>query len=244
MSPEEARRILLACRPGTTDASDAEVRAALDLADRDPALGDWWREQQAVQAALRERLRELPLPATLKDDILARRNVVKIDAWRSYRLPLIAAAAALMLLCALVFLRPGREPDTFADFRSRMVRMVVREYRMDVTTSAESEIRDFLRAQRGHADFRLPAPLAQVPLFGAGRLTWQGRPVSMICFERQAGVLMYLFVIDRAAFGTAPGAQPEFTDVVRRPTASWSDGGQLYVLATEATVEDLQTLVQ
>lgn len=243
MNPTEAKQILLACRPGTADREDPAVRAALEVVGRDPDLAQWWRDQQQVQAALQERFRQLPIPVTLKDEILARRKVVAVNWWRSSRVQLAAAAAVLTLLLALVFFRSPAEPTTFADFRDRMVRTVVREYRMDVTTSAEAEIRGYLRANQGHADYQLPPGLVGVPLSGAGRLSWKGQPVSMICFERRTGVLMYLFVIDRAAFPTVPGARPEFAEVVQRPTASWVQGGRVYVLASEADEEDLKTLV-
>lgn len=244
MSPEEAKRILLACRPNTTDETDPDVRDALSVVARDPALAHWWQEQQQVQAALRETVRKLPVPATLKDEILARHKVVAVDWWRTTKFQIAAVAAMLTFLVGLVFLRPSPEPETFAEFRDRMVRTVIREYRMDVTTNAEAEIRGFLRANQGHPDFRLPTAMADVPLFGAGRLTWKGQPVSMICFERQAGVLMYLFVIDRDAFAAAPGSQPEFVEVVQRPTASWSESGRIYVLASEAGEADLRTLIR
>jgi len=244
VTPEEAKRILLACRPGTTDEGDPDVREALTVVAREPALARWWQEQQQVQAALRETFRKLPVPATLKDEILARKKIVAIGWWRTTKFQIAAMAAALTVLLALVFLRSPAEPDTFAQFRDRMVRMAIREYRMDVTTTTEAEIRGFLQANQGHPDYRLPTTMADVPLFGAGRLTWKGQPVSMICFERQAGVLMYLFVIDRAAFATAPGSTPEFEEVVQRPTASWSERGRIYLLASEAGEADLRTLVR
>ncbi len=243
MNPTEARQILLACRPNTSDEGDPDVRDALAVAAHDPALARWWHEQHQVQAALRDTFRKLPVPATLKDAILARPKVVAVDWWRTTKFRIAAVAAMLTVLLALLFLRPPAEPETFADFRDRMVRTVVREYRMDVTTTAEAEIRGFLRANQGHPDFRLPAPMTDVPLFGAGRLTWKGQPVSMVCFERQAGVLMYLFVIDRDAFATAPGLTPEFAEVVQRATASWSEGGRIYVLASEAGEADLRMLL-
>lgn len=244
MRPEDAQRILLACRPNTTDENDPDVREALDVVARDPALAQWWREQPQVQAALCETFRKLPVPTTLKEEILARHQVVALPWWRTAKFQMAAAAAMLTVLLALIFLRAPAEPATYAQFRDRMVRMVVREYRMDVTTSAEPEVRSFLEANQGHGDYQLPPGLAGLPLFGAGRLSWKGEPVSMICFRRSTGDLMYLFVIDRDAFPTVPDAQPEFAEVVQRPTASWVQGGRLYVLAAEAGQEDLRTLVR
>ncbi len=242
MNPEDAKRILLACRPDTADEAEPDVREALALVAGDPALAHWWQEQRRIHTVLRDQFRHLPVPANLKDQILARQKTVTLGWWRGSRFQITAAAAVLMVLFAVLFWRPSSDPDTFALYRDRMVRMVIREYRMDVTTSAEQEIRAFLRGSQGHADYRLPAPMADVPLFGAGRLTWQGKPVSMICFERRADALMYLFVIDRTAFAVAPDSPPEFAEVAQRPTVSWTDGSRLYVLASETDEQDLRSL--
>ncbi|MCW5558116.1 MAG: hypothetical protein KIT22_09845 [Verrucomicrobiae bacterium] len=246
MTAEEAKRILLACRPGTDDASDPEVRAALAVAERDPVLAAWWRQQRQAHAILTERFREIPVPADLKASLLAtRRKTIEVAWWPSarFRTLALAAAAALAALLVVLFWRPAREADTFAQFRDRMVRTVVREYRMDLTTGAESEIRGFLREHQGHPEFQLRGKAAAVPLFGAGRLSWRGNPVSMICLERRPKVLMYLFVIERSALTAPPGEAPEFAEVVRRATASWSSGGLVYVLASEAGPEDLAALM-
>lgn len=244
MNSDEARTILLACRPGTADEHDPDVRAALAAVQRDPQLAAWWREQQAVQAALRDRLRELPVPPELRARLLAGPTVITVPWWRLTRVRALAIAAALVALLALVFVRPpSPEPESFADFRERMVRTVIREYRMDVTTPVEAEVRAFLRANQGHGDYRLPPAMRDVPVFGAGRLTWKGRPVSMICFARRPGVLMYLFVADRTVFPDGPAAGPDFAEVVQRATASWTDAGQVYVLASEAGAADLRSLL-
>jgi len=244
VTAEKAKQILLACRPGTDDESDPEVRAALEAVERDPALAAWWHQQRQVHAILTGRFREMPVPADLKARLLAdQRKTVEVAWWQSARIRLLAAAAAVAALLVAIFWSPAPESGTFAQFRDRMVRTVVREYRMDLKTDAEPEIRNFLRENQGHPGFQLRDRTAEVPLLGAGRLSWRGHPVSMVCLERQPKVLMYLFVIERSALTGAPGQAPEFAEVVRRATASWSSGDMVYVLASEAGAEDLRTLL-
>lgn len=243
MNPQQARQILLACRPGTADEADPDVRAALALAERDPELAAWWHRQQQVHAALRGRLRGTPVPAALKAGILAAEKIVVVPWWRSTKVRALALAAALAGLLTALPWRPTPEVETLERFRERMVRTVIREYRMDITTAVESDIRDFLRANEGHPEFQLRGAVGELPLFGAGRLSWRGKPVSMICLERRPNVLMYLFVIERSALDVPPGEAPEFVEVVNRATASWAAGNLVYVLASEAGAEDLRTLL-
>jgi hypothetical protein len=243
MTPQEAKRVLLACRAGPDDRDDPDVKAALALVGRDEELAVWWRQQQQAHARLVATFRELPVPPGLKEEILARRKLVVLPWWRTTRARVAAVAALLVGVLALVLWPPRGNMETFADYRDRMVRTVVREYRMDINTAVETEVREFLRTHQGHADYQLPAGLNGVPLFGAGRLAWKGQPVSMICFERQTGSLMYLFVIDRAAFAIAPGLSPEFAEVVRRPTASWTSGDRTYLLVTDPAAGDLNPFV-
>jgi hypothetical protein len=243
VNSQQARQILLACRPGTADEADPDVRAALALVERDPELAAWWHRQQQVHAALRGRFRELPVPASLKAEIVAAEKIIVAPWWQSTKVRALALAAALVGLLTVLLWPPAPEVETLDQFRERMVRTVIREYRMDLTTAVESDIRDFLRANEGHPEFQLRGAVGAVPLFGAGRLSWRGNPVSMICLERRPNVLMYLFVIERSALDVPPGEAPEFVEVVNRATASWAAGNLVYVLASEAGAEDLRTLL-
>ncbi|MBI1177785.1 hypothetical protein GC207_10145 [bacterium] len=243
MNLEEAKRILLAYRPGTDDANDPDVRAALAEAARSPDLAAWWRDQQTVRAELRDRFRSISPPANLKENILAAHKTIEIKWWRTTRFRAAAIAACLIGLISVLIWRPAPKESRFDEFRDRMVRTVIREYRMDITNNVEGEVRGFLTRNSDYPDFQLTPSLKTVPLFGAGKLTWTGHPVSMICFKRKPDVLMYLFVIDRSAFDSPPGSRPVFAEVARRATASWSDGNRVYTLTSEAGESDLKALL-
>lgn len=243
MNLQQARQILLACRSGTADEADPDVRAALAMVARDPELAAWWHQQQQIHAALRGCFREIPVPASLKAEILAAERIIVAPWWQSTKVRALALAAALVGLLAILLWPTPPEVETLDQFRERMVRTVIREYRMDLTTAVESDIRDFLRANQGHPEFQLRGAVGEVPLFGVGRLSWRGKPVSMICLARRPNVLMYLFVIERSALDVPPGESPEFAEVVNRATASWAAGDLVYVLASEAGAEDLRTLL-
>jgi hypothetical protein len=248
VNPEEVRRILLACRPDAIDPADPDVRAALELVERDPALAGWWREQKKFYATVRSAFQSLPVPEGLREAILAEPKTIRVNWWRTTPIRAAAIAASLLALLSILVWRPSESAASFDRFRDRMVRTVIREYRMDIRATTDTDIRAFLRENKGYSAYRLRGDLSTVPLFGAGRLSWNGQPVSMICFERRQKVLMYLFVIDRTAFpsagDTVPGPSPTFAEVVERATASWVDGKQVYVLVSEAGMNDLQSLVK
>ncbi|HAV61960.1 MAG TPA: hypothetical protein DCY13_06305 [Verrucomicrobiales bacterium] len=245
MNPDDAKRILIRCRSGMDTADDSSARQALLLAASDPELGRWWSLQQQVQRTLRERFQELPVPDDLRDSILARRKLIRPLWWRRPAWHAAAAAAVLILLAASLLWPPGvSESVTFESFRDRMVRTVIREYRMDITTGNEADIRRFLAENDGHPNFRTSEALADLSYFGAGRLTWQDQPVSMICFERSKDVLMYLFVMNRSVLPDAPPGNEVFAQISHLATASWTDGDWVYVLASDAGMEDLQSLIR
>jgi hypothetical protein len=124
----------------------------------------------------------------------------------------VAAAAAVVVALGLERASgwARRSSPVLADFRGRMVRAVLREYRMDIQTGSMAEVRDFLRSRQAPADYRLPPGLGELPVAGGGRLTWQSQPVSMVCFDRGEGALLFLFVLEQGAVPDPPRSQPEF----------------------------------
>lgn len=258
MTRAEAKRILAACRPDRPETHDPLVIEALALAQRDPELQRWFEQHAAFQSALRESFHRLPVPGDLAERLLAAHRAPAGSlastvasatapgaprvrrlwpvAWRR-----VALAAAVLLLAALslVVFRPGRAEDSFATFRARMVRSVLREYRMEIVTNDMAQIRQFLATNQAPADYEVPGGLARLAPVGAGLLSWQGQRVSMVCLDSGQNDIFFLFIVDPRAVRRPPPAQPEFTRVNKLATASWTRGGRCYVLAA---ARDLDTL--
>jgi hypothetical protein len=234
MTNQLAKEILLRFRPGTTDATDPEFAEALDQAKRDPELGRWFEQQQAFHIAIRDRLRHLPVPTALKEDILAGcRPAATLVWWQQPAFQALAAAAAIVLLVGVgrLWLQP-REDRNFAAFQNRVVRNAQRGYVMDITTTNLGEIRQFLAKQGAHADYVLPAPLEKLPGDGGAVLRWNDKMVSMVCFDLGNHNELFLFVASRSDLPDAPSAsEPQFTQIGRLTAASWSAGDRTYVLA-------------
>jgi uncharacterized membrane protein YbaN (DUF454 family) len=221
-------------RPGAVDATDAELAEALEQARRDPHLGRWFEQHCVFQTAVRDRLKQLPVPADLKTSILAgHKPDERIVWWQRPVFSALAAAAAIVLLAALLyFQREPREDKGFAAFRDRVVRTAQRGYVMDLTTTNLSEIRNYLAQHNGHADYTLPSTLQRLPGDGCAVLRWQNKIVSMVCFDLGDHNDLYLFVAKRADLPNAPSTgEPQFTRIEKLSAASWNQGGNVYVLA-------------
>ena len=83
-----------------------------------------------------------------------------------------------------------------------------------------------------------------VPSAGT-RLTWQGRPVSMVCFNWQTNKTLFMFVIDARAIPDAEriGEDVRLTPAHGITTVSWRRNGKIYLLAADTEAETLRKLL-
>jgi hypothetical protein len=234
MDSRQAKEILMRSRPGSADSSDPEFALALEQVKHDPQLARWFDQHRAFQDAVGDRFKKLPLPAGLKDKILAGRPPAEtIVWWKRPAYPALAAAAALVVFIGLAhFWSAPHEDQSFAAYRNRVVRHAQRGYAMDIVTTNLNDIRRYLATHQARADYVLPAPLEKLPGDGGAVLHWHNRTVSMVCFDLGNHNDLYLFVANRAELPDAPPTnQPEFTRIGRLTAASWSEGDKAYVLA-------------
>ncbi len=242
MNSAEAKRILIAHRPGCDPAAEPDFAAALEQVGRDPVLAQWWEQQQAFHASMKKGFGEIPLPEGLRDRIRARAKIISLPWWQQPRAWAAAAAMVLLVGLAALLWRPAPQEGTFETFRSRMVRNVLRQYRMDIQTNDMATIRRFLATNNAPADYKLPPKLMQLPPMGAGIMSWQAGRASMVCLDSGTAGTAFLFVVNRADVKKAPGGSPEFAQVNKLMTASWSEGENLYLLALPGEVETLKKL--
>jgi hypothetical protein len=243
----EAQEILLSCRPGSEPTDDPQVSAALELAQTDPELREWYEQHRAWDAAVRKGLNSIAVPPDLRWEILMGPKVLKGPAhWWNRRAVVIAAAAVIAFLITLgvMFLnRTKPVPNTFAQYRLSMIGTVLREYGMDLETNDMQAVRTFFGVRGAPAEYNVPAGLARLKLAGCGVLQWQGKPVSMVCFERTPVSLVWLFVVKANCLREGPTNPKEFQKVITCASVSWSEGDSVYLLASEVDEETLRTLL-
>jgi len=235
----EAKRILIAHRSGRGASDDSQLLEALEQARRDPVLHEWWKQQEAFHAAMQRGFSQVPVPSGLREQISARTKIISFPWWR--RPPAWAAAAAIILLLGLsTLLWTPSSNGSFATFRSRMVRFVLLQYRMDIQTNDMVSINQFLDTNHAPADYVLPPGLKKLPPLGAGLPSWQGSRVSMVCFDSRTRGTLFLFIADRSEMKRPPTKDREYAQVNKLMTVSWTDGGKVYVLAGEGSRETFE----
>jgi hypothetical protein len=208
---------------------------------KDSELLAFQHNSENFNARVHQELASIPVPPTLRDLILARRKIVRPSFWRRGRLLLATAAALALIAGGLTLVRHERTSEdlTFAGFRSRMVGFALREYRMDVLTTDLGELKRFLANGGRPAEFSLPQPLAQIPLKGGACLSWQGKPVSMVCFDSPSHETIYLFVISDPERDLMKSA-PRLESVKNLPAISWNSDGQTFLIAGKVPDEFLK----
>lgn len=239
MTIQEAKQVLLLYRPHAVDSHDPETAEALLLARQDPELGRWFEEHCGFQKAVRQKLCQVPVPPQLKNRILQERKIVRPSWWQQPAWLAVAAAVVILTAVAPLLFTPDR-PDKLADCRARLVRETLRSYQMQIMTNDLEQVRRFLGQQGAPADYRVPPSLNRMTVTGGGKLKWRGNPVSMVCFDKGGGHMLFLFVVSRSAVKEAPSpTRPEVKQVSTLGTASWTEGNNTYILAGEERPDEL-----
>lgn len=241
MDSKEAKIVLQAYRPGMSANDDPRIAEALESTKRDPALAAWFEEQCAWHEALKAKFQEVPVPADLKERILAGRKVARPAAWWRSRAALVAAAAlALLLVAAALVFRTGTSSDLRA-YRRDMVQFVADLYQMNVRVNTWDELRQAFAKQGWPSDYAAPDALRSVRLEGGCRLFWREEKVSLLCLKTAEDKGLWLFVMNRAALPASSLTQsPQFAKVGKLSTATWSSGDKSYLLATNGDEGDLK----
>ena len=207
----------------------------------DPKLRELQQQSERFNARVHQVLTEIPVPPGLRDQILEQKKVIAVPFWRTPRALSMAAALAFLATGLVFFARAPREDKTIAGFRSRMVAFALREYRMDIHTNNLADVQKFLAQSGTPAQFNLPPNLARTPIKGGAALTWQGKPVSMVCFDR-LNTTLYMFVIDSSH--ARPRTNYDLAPFKNVSTATWTSGDKTFFLAAPVPLSDLEALVR
>lgn len=249
MNSGQAKYILRAFRPDVDRKEAPEFAQAFDQLRQDPQLAEWFEREMAADAAIRGKLSEaVVFPPGLKERIAATGKVVRPAPQSWWRRPaLLALAASVVLLVTFGVLNFGREGsrgEVFAAFRESVVSASQVMPHVSFMDSDLERIREYLRSEKAPDDIAIPAGLNQATIMGCRILEWNGRKVSLVCLHLEDGDQVDLFVVRDVEWDrTGPGVSPLLAHVGQLNTASWSENGCTYILAANATDEELKRLL-
>jgi len=251
----EAKLLLQACRPDGQDDALPAFAEALALVERDPELKAWWEAQRAFDRAVSAKLRDVPIPADLRDTILAGRKIEQMTP--RFRLPYWLAAAAMIALCIGLGFHYGNgtTPARAISIAQAVPALASHDYAAgsiafleDDTTPLgmlspdHEKVVAWLKQQHSPLG-AIPNKMESLPSVGCQTFHVRGHAVSLICFTMTGGGVCHLFTIEKQALADPPGASPSFGREGSWTTASWSDAEHTYMLATQADPDTLRHLL-
>ena len=246
MDSQRAKEILALYRPGSTDAVEPPMAEAIEQAQRDPELVAWLEQQKSVNAAIRAKLKAIPIPRGLQRQIILSRKESPRAAPLPGAVKIAAAAVALVIVSASAWFAFSPTPSqvSFQNYRERMVGKVQRGVPyMQMFATNQEEILDYCRKQGGPADFVLSTNLEHLAAIGGAVLNWNGQKVTLLRFNAgEEGTTndLWIFVIGKGALPDPPPTKTKFATVGGLMTASWSAGSHVYILTGVGTDTDLQ----
>lgn len=243
---DQAKLLLSAYRPGGADATDPAFSEALSQAERDPQLRAWFQESQQFDQAIAEKLRSVPVPADLRNTILAGAKFSQRKSpWLRARFWAIAALFAVIASVAAMWFSKGSRLDGWqVDSLAVLDRIESGAVELDKEHPQATHLVEWLRANAAPVPASVPSVLAAHPTFGCKSIDSAGRKVSVICFDLGNEDQAHLFTTKREGLKIQP---PENHAVFARRSqwnlASWSNGDSVHMLATQMEESRLRALL-
>ena len=234
MNTNEAKFILRARRPDGRDDTDPRFAEALGQARLDPALAGWLAREQAFDAAVAARLREVAPPAGLRDAILAGARMQRRTPWWR-ETSTLAMAAGLAVVIGLAAMwgagrgRPGAESlalGSMAEWASPDHHPLV--------LGGRGALHDLLAAPGLRLTAGVPLDFDRLKAEGCRPLRIAGREVLELCFVREGVGELHLYIARRGDFGgDALDAEPVFRERGTLASVAWADESHAYVLVSD-----------
>ena len=244
MTNEDAKFILRAYRPDGSDAADPMFAEALVHARTDPVLGAWLQREQALDAGVAAKLREVPVPAGLRASILAGAQVSAAPRRRTAFPGWVWAAAALFVVTAIGgWLVVGRSGDRLN--AAEIARLAMADVEGPHTGARHDSTPGSLAAwlsAPGHRVSAFPADAERLRREGCRVVRLAGRDVFEICFERSGG--FHLYVMPRKGLRIqSEDLSPVFRAEGQLASVTWGDARFAYVLVSETGLDALRRVL-
>lgn len=252
MNREEAKFILQAYRPGTSDADDPQFAEALAMLEQDPELAKWYEQEQQLDEIIRAKLTQVEVPKRLRSEILAGERVTSFNRLRPRRAVLAWAAGILLLLSGTLgwWLSDSGGVSSTA-WKDGMIETLSAGFSLDYRTESDTgtetiqEVEDWLEANAVASDSALPASLENAQGLGCKRWNWRGRPVALVCFLVGEDRVVHLFMTEsKHLVDRRLGESPVIASDAGWTTARWRKGQTVYLAASKADRSIMERFLQ
>ena len=243
MDESRAKFLLQSGPPRAADQTDPAFAEAHAQAAADPNLAAWVADQQELTAALGDKLKEIPVPANLREYILAggavseRRTVHSRRTW-------LALAAGFAVLLATGWWQwnssSAGKTANLASLRADMTTFLSGPFQLELYSPFLPALRGHLAERHQFINYEVPAKLAAGAGVGCRTVPWRDRQVMLICFTADHQ-LVHLMILPRSQLPDAPApGQIVSKQLGEWATASWADGQNVYLASTLASAEFLK----
>ncbi|MEM9444228.1 MAG: hypothetical protein AAGA18_02650 [Verrucomicrobiota bacterium] len=234
MDLKEAKLILAMYRSDGQDALDPIFSEALELAKRDPDLSQWFEQMRSVDLLISEKMEEITPPTDLRDSLLTAHKVIK-PAPSNWLKETWAIAAALVLsisgLLYWVYSQSQVDSLNFDSFANYSAGILEPMPGLDFQASSYQELKNYLEKGGWPTFEQLPRGLRGLASLGCKGFHWNGRRVSLICFQPHQGKPLHLFAIEQEAWQDQNiKSEPLFAQFEGWKSASWQNNGMTYLL--------------
>lgn len=250
MNNAKARFVLRSYRSDGSDARDPIFRDALDQAEHDPELKNWFANERQSDEAIRRTLNRIDVPSSLLDDLLAVTSVTAPQSFwrRSAGIWLAMAAALVLMLGGVYWLIPARQAAlAFHAYPQVASSFLHQPFSLDYKAANLQEANLWLRQTHDRSAPQPPPHLQTAALDGVGckMFNWQGTDVLLLCFFLEDGRIAHFFIMEADQLPDTPAmpTAPQWAQEGKYATGVWSDGRHAYVLAMAGSVDELEALL-
>jgi len=253
-SHDDIKTILQQHLLGDETLDPVALAEAFDQVAADPALQQWWEQEQAQDDLVRHAMQSAQVPPDLRATLLAlesEKKVIAFPRWRTWTT--MAAAACLTIGAVLVGFRDtiidnqllGHHPqwsgmEAQTDYRDAMAFYIANSIvKLDYTSTDLADVTAWLRGEQLPMYGEISPALAAQDTLGCKEIPWRDATVTLICFHNPDGGIVHLFVMPKAE---APAGGINALEEHRRAFAlnsvGWEDSENVYLLVgSEPAVE-------
>lgn len=231
----EAKQLLSAYQSDRDHFSDPHMLEALNLLDKNAELAEWFENQLAFDRQVTDALAEAPAPGALKSSILKDyRNLKRNKIIRTVRW--ISAMAAVLILGVAGFFGYAANYNSkmhqYTTLREGMAHFIAGSYfTLDFLTKDLGKINSWLKEKEAPLYDSLPPALLEKEPIGCKKMNWRGQDITLVCFHREDGKIIHLFVADRSALSEESIANLDEVMVSHDlETGGWVTDTQVYLL--------------